>query len=76
LGSIACTGRPLALFRLPKYDDKAVARLRHFLDLSGGLSRTHHYVMESPTSRNQNPELWAFPKGNGIQRRLGPSTFA
>jgi hypothetical protein len=32
--------------RLPKYNYKAVARLRHFLDLFGGLYRTHHYIME------------------------------
>ena len=31
---------------LPKYDYKAVERLRHFLDLLRGLYRTHHYVME------------------------------
>jgi hypothetical protein len=31
---------------LPKYDYKAAARLRHFLDLFDGLYRTHHYVME------------------------------
>jgi hypothetical protein len=34
--------------RLPKYDYKAVARLRHFLDL---LDRSHHYVMEASFDR-------------------------
>ena len=32
--------------RLPKYNYKAVTRLRYFLDLLDGLYRTHHYVME------------------------------
>jgi hypothetical protein len=32
--------------RLPKYDYRAVTRLRYFLDLFDGLYRTHHYIME------------------------------
>lgn len=43
---IARTRVAYAADRFPKYNYGAVKRLQHFLDLLGGLYRTHHYVME------------------------------